>query len=298
VTGLSVVIASRDEGDYLARSVESLCRSLRPDDEVVVVDDASGDGSADGLDRVDPRVRVRRCDQRIGVARARNLGARLSRGDVLLFADAHIEVAGQWRDELLAPLVRRNVAAVAPSLFELEHRDARGYGLRLSDVATNLEWLPPPQGRDPYPVPLLPGFFVATRRSTFVTVGGFDPGLVGYGMDDVEFSLRLWSLGWSCVLVPAVEVGHLSKWFCPPVHHGEWDTTLHNILRVGVVHYGADRLRALFGYYAYHGAFGSIRAAVLRSDAVARRRRMRAVRARDDDWFFAFCDERAERFAA
>jgi GT2 family glycosyltransferase len=297
VTGLSVVIASRDEGDYLACSVESLCRGLAPEDELVVVDDASRDGSAEGLERLDPRVRVHRCEERIGVARARNLGARLSRGDVLLFADAHVEAAGAWRAELLAPLAQRGVAAVAPTLCELDCRESRGHGLALADVATNLEWLPL-RGRDPYPIPLLPGFFVATRRSTFVTVGGFDPGLVGYGMDDVEFSVRLWSLGWECLLVPVVEVGHLSTRAAPPVYQLDWATNLHNILRFGVVHYGARRLRELFDYYRWHDAFAETRGAVLRSDAVARRRRLRAVRARDDDWFFAFCEERAERCAA
>jgi GT2 family glycosyltransferase len=164
-------------------------------------------------------------------------------------------------------------------------------------VATNLEWLPL-CGRDPYPIPLLPGFFLATRRSTFVTVGGFDAGLVGYGMDDVEFSVRLWSLGWECLLVPAVEVGHLSTRATLPAYQLEWATNLHNILRFGVVHYGARRLRELFDHYRWHAAFAESRAAVLRSDALARRRQLRAVRARDDDWFFAFCDERAERCAA
>jgi GT2 family glycosyltransferase len=294
---VSVVIASRDEGEYLARSVESLCAGLASEDELVVVDDASADGSADGLQRLDPRARVYRCEERIGVARARNLGARLSRGDVLLFADAHVDPTGAWRTELLAPLARRGVAAVAPTLCELECRESRGYGLNLVDVATGLEWLSL-RGLEPYPIPLLPGFFLATSRSTFVTVGGFDPGLIGYGMDDVEFSVRLWTLGWECLLVPVVEVGHLSTRSSLPAYQLEWGTNLHNILRFGVVHYGARRLRELFDYYRWHDAFAETRAAVLRSDAVARRRRLRAVRARDDDWFFAFCDERAERCAA
>jgi GT2 family glycosyltransferase len=297
VTGLSVVIASRDEGDYLARSVASLCRGLAPGDELVVVDDASSDGSTQGIERLDPRVRVHRCEERLGVARARNLGARLSRGDVLLFADAHIDPTGAWRAELLAPLARRGVAAVAPTLCELECRESRGYGLNLVDVATCLEWLSL-RGPEPYPIPLLPGFFVATRRSTFVTVGGFDAGLIGWGMDDVEFSVRLWSLGWECLLVPIVEVGHLSTRSSPPAYQLEWATNLHNILRFGVVHYGARRLGELFDYYRWHDAFAEARAAVLRSDAVTRRRALHTVRARDDDWFFAFCDELAERRAA
>jgi len=64
------------------------------------------------------------------------------------------------------------------------------------------------------------------------------------------------------------------------------------------VHYGARRLRELFDYYRWHDAFAAARGAVLRSDAVVRRRRLHAVRAHDDDWFFSFCAERAERQAA
>jgi glycosyltransferase involved in cell wall biosynthesis len=80
---LSVVIPNRDHGAYLPAALDSVLRQGRPPDEVIVVDDASADGSVALVREIasrEPRVRLV-CNQvSLGPCVATNVGVRLARG--------------------------------------------------------------------------------------------------------------------------------------------------------------------------------------------------------------------------
>ena len=54
-------------------------------------------------------------------------------------------------------------------------------------------------------------FFLAIRRRDFHTLGGFDEGLLTWGSEDAELSLRIWRSGLRCLAVPRAEVSHLFR---------------------------------------------------------------------------------------
>jgi GT2 family glycosyltransferase len=286
VTSVSVVIAARDE-PTLPRTVESICLELPADGEIVIVDDQSRDPSIpEKAGRVDPRVRVKRSESRVGVARARNLGAKLATGNFLVIADAHVRVATGWT-KLLEALADPAVGAVGPTLVE-GTSTSTGRGLRFCDVEMNTEWMEE-RGHVPYRVPLLPGFFLATRRQIFVDISGFDAGLVAYGMEDVEICMHLVTLGYDCLLVPNVEVVHDPPRGARSECRFDWASVLRNILRIGHVHFGARRLEELHDALRSHTLFSSALAAVHADDSERRRMAIQTARRFDDDWFFAFC---------
>jgi glycosyltransferase involved in cell wall biosynthesis len=280
---VSVIIASRNEENRLAATVTNICRSIPPNGQIVVIDDASTDGSADTVHRLDPRIVVCRAPRRLGVARARNLGARLSAGEVLVFCDAHVRTPDVWLGPLCDALKIPGVGAVGPALVDGEEPAFRGYGLVFADLGTNLAWLARMED-GPHPVPLLPGFFLAVRRPVFERIGGFDAGMRGWGMEDNEFSLHLWTRGLTCLLVPDVEVVHLST---TPDYHNDWAAGLHNILRLGITHFTGQRLRGMLEYYAQDPTLASALASVLDSGTVRRQQHLQAVRCRDDAWYFS-----------
>src|SRR5947209_7781204 len=109
---ISVVVITRNEGAELKRTVENLRDTLPARAEVVIVDDASTDGSTRGFRRV---VRA----SGVGVARARNLGVAQSKGKLLVFADGHIRLDARWWQPLADILEDRQVAAVAPGVTHL-----------------------------------------------------------------------------------------------------------------------------------------------------------------------------------
>lgn len=87
---LSIVIPFHNVEPFLQTCLESLRAQTFSDFEVVMVDDASTDGSATVADRFassDPRFRVV-SSEKVGVGVARNIGIQESRGDLLAFVDA------------------------------------------------------------------------------------------------------------------------------------------------------------------------------------------------------------------
>jgi GT2 family glycosyltransferase len=280
---VTVVVSTHDEGDWLWRTVAGL-RSTSGGCEVVVVDDGSTDGSVSQLRRRVPAARVVRPDRRLGVAAARNRGAAEASGDVLVFADAHVLVEQDWVEPITAVLDDPEVGLAGAVVARMRHPEVRGYGLRFTDdVTTDLEWLPQ-LATDPYPVPALGGFFLGVRRSLFLDLGGFDEGMQVYGMEDPEICLRMWLLGYRCLLDPRIVVRHL---FRVHQHQLGWSHSLHNILRMAAVHFGAGRLRELLAVHQHDAAFAQAVTELVTGDTVHRREWMLGHRVHDDDWFFS-----------
>jgi glycosyltransferase involved in cell wall biosynthesis len=83
----SVVIPAHNASGTLARAITSVCAQSSPAHEIIVVDDGSGDSTADVARTFGRRVTVIQ-QANSGVAAARNAGARMATGDWLAFLDA------------------------------------------------------------------------------------------------------------------------------------------------------------------------------------------------------------------
>lgn len=94
-----MVVPTRDRPSELARCLAAVRASVRPTDEVVVVDSASTDAAAVAATAAEYDASVVRCE-RPGVGRARNAGWRAARHHVILFTDDDVVVSESWRDEL------------------------------------------------------------------------------------------------------------------------------------------------------------------------------------------------------
>lgn len=281
-TSVSVIVPSYNEGPYLLQTVDSLLAGLPADGELIVVDDHSTDGSAESLPGRDPRLRRLRPRARLGAVASRNLGAAQARGQLLVFSDAHVTVPGGWAEEFAAVLRRRAAGVAGAVIVDMEHPDSKGYGLRFVDHALTCAW----GGRladRPFPVPLVGAGFMAIRRRLFEELGGFDGGMSVYGMEDPDLDLRLWTYGYECLVVPDVEAAHL---FRPEHDFQHWTDMLHNMLRLGIVHFSRPRLRRLIEALAANPYFAAASARVLVGDAWARREEVQAGRRYDDDWYF------------
>ncbi|MBA4155946.1 MAG: glycosyltransferase [Gemmatimonadetes bacterium] len=92
---VSVIVPNYNKAAYIRETLDSvLSQEGVVDVEVVVVDDASTDGSHEILAEYGDRIRLHRLPGNSGAAHARNTGAALSIGDYLMFLDA---------DDVLAP---------------------------------------------------------------------------------------------------------------------------------------------------------------------------------------------------
>src|SRR3954452_13254995 len=89
---VSVVVASRNYGRYLAGAVRSVLGQTFADLELIVIDDGSTDDTSDVIRPflADPRVRYHRTDG-LGQSRAKNLGVLQARGPLVAFLDGDDE---------------------------------------------------------------------------------------------------------------------------------------------------------------------------------------------------------------
>jgi glycosyltransferase involved in cell wall biosynthesis len=279
---ISVVVITRNEGSELEATVTNL-RQTAPSSqlEMIVVDDGSTDNSTGFLDSL-PDVTILRSSG-VGVAQARNLGASHATGDVILFADAHVRAPDGWHLPLSEALRDPRVGAVAPGIFSLTDPKCRGFGMSVAGPDLRVPWLRK-TGSDPYPVPVLPGGFLAMRRETYLQTGGYDPGMRQLGGNDAELSCRLWLSGYEQMLIPELEVGHLFRTAAP--YPAKWTALLHNRLRMALVHFHPQRVERVVHALQAYEAFPAALAMTLDTDVQERRTLMARTRSFTDDWFF------------
>lgn len=219
---VSLLMTTRNEGDYVRRTVDSLLAATAyPEWEVLVLDDASTDGSCEFLHEPayarDGRLRHVRRETPLGYLALRGLAPDEAGGEVLGFLDAHHWFAPHWLDNTMARLESLDFQAMAgpavavldPDSWEATTRVGYGFSVdadlarvwpaSLAEVA--------PGGR----VPFLAGHHLLIPREMYRDLGGWCPLFRGHGTEDVEFCLRAWLLGWDCHVEPSALIAHLYK---------------------------------------------------------------------------------------
>jgi cellulose synthase/poly-beta-1,6-N-acetylglucosamine synthase-like glycosyltransferase len=177
---VSVIVPVRDGESTIADCLDAILTTDYPPDrrEVLVVDNGSGDGTAD-LIRSRP-VRYLH-EPRRGVSNARNRGIAESRGEILAFVDADCLVEPQWLAELVRPLEDPEVGAVAGDLQHVAPTTpAERQAARLLGNWQRFAFSSNPA----YPITAN----AAYRRDVIERIGGFDPHMTR--AQDVELGLR------------------------------------------------------------------------------------------------------------
>jgi GT2 family glycosyltransferase len=212
---LSIIIVSFNARADLERCVESLhAAPPRVTHEIIVVDNGSTDGSADGARRW-PSVRVIQADGNLGFASANNIGIRASSGAKILLLNSDTIVPPGAIDRLIAELDRHPEAAVAgPRLVDGSGRAELSFGrmigpwneLRQKRLARSaaVEALT----RQPQYPDWVSGACLLVLRADADAVGGLDERYFMY-TEDVDFCAAIRARGRKILFVPGVEVVHL-----------------------------------------------------------------------------------------
>lgn len=86
---ISVVIPTYNRAQTIRMAVDSVLNQTYRDIELIIVDDASTDGTQDVVTQIaDDRIRYLRLEQRSGACNARNIGALSARGEFISFQDS------------------------------------------------------------------------------------------------------------------------------------------------------------------------------------------------------------------
>jgi GT2 family glycosyltransferase len=238
----SIAIASHNEGERLWKTVQSCLETTQGlEHEVVVVDDASTDGCIGELERRYPRVRVIKHRKRLGVSVTKDAVARASKGDVIVFLDGHCKPEGNAIERLVADVEElKGKAVVAPRLpvlitekWKASKRD-EGFGFMMDLAAFDCEWLAKddlnPCGRF-YESPAFVGCVAAMSRELYEKLQGFDTGMIEWGVEDLDFSLKAWLMGHPILHDYEASVAHRFRGTFDNFHVGD-DSVLVNKLRM------------------------------------------------------------------
>lgn len=219
----SIIIASRNEGANLLRTVEScIAAADKLPVEIIVVDDGSTDGSAAVLLEAHPQTCVVRNERSAGVSAARVAGVQSATGDVLMFFDAHVKPEIGCLQHLLDGVrVSDGAAVIVPMVSQFDtitwqSNDAlRGYGYELTLDGCVGRWLELSEMRESivggtsyYESPTVVGCSVAVHRRAYDHIMGFDPLMRTWGMEDVDFGIRAWMTGHPVLCDPRARLGH------------------------------------------------------------------------------------------
>lgn len=228
---LSVVIVNHNGGELVKTCVGSLFEnpSRRPF-EIIVVDNGSTDGSADGIEAAYPKVRLIRRKRNEGLAKAFNEGVAAMRGRYLLSLDDGTRVLPGAIDALLDFMDTHPSAGAAgarlydpdmtvqPVARRFPHPMNAIFGRR--SLATKLFPNSPIVKRylmseftgsvEPFEVDWNSSAAMAVRRAAIEQVGAMDPRYFVYWAD-ADWCYRLCKANWGIYCVPRSKVVHLEN---------------------------------------------------------------------------------------
>lgn len=220
---VSVVIVNWNTRDLLLGVIESLFDTTHHTSlEVIVVDNASHDGSAEALEERFPDVTLIRNDDNYGFAKANNIGFARASGRAVCLVNTDVVALDGVIDTLFAYLEEHPEAgAVGPRTYNGDmaiRQNCRRFPNLANALGDHL-WLrrtgllpgrslPPSSYGATHPAEVLSGCFLMVRREALEHVGGLDEDFFFYG-EDTDWGKRFDNAGWLCVYHPEAEAIHL-----------------------------------------------------------------------------------------
>ncbi len=209
----SVLIVNYNGGAYVQGALDSLKRQTHRSFEVILLDNASTDGSVDTLDTAGlPRFTLVRGTDNHGFARGNNLAAAQAAGRWLALLNPDAAARPDWLAEVLAG-TRRHPDVTSFACTQLwMHDETRLDGAGDNYLIFGIPW----RGGYHRPVSDLPaegtcfspcGASAVYLRETFVAAGGFDERFFCF-CEDVDLGFRLRLEGGECVFLPRAVVSH------------------------------------------------------------------------------------------
>jgi hypothetical protein len=223
-TRLSVLIVNYNGAAVIRECLASLHAHLGKQDEVIVVDNASADGSAQLIDGEFPWVTLIRSESNLGFTGGNNLAAKHAKGELLLllnndaFIESGIGMGVKWFEQ-------PDVGVVGAHLYYPDGRLQPSIGLTHSPLRLVASWLGLRRlsnvsslfsrtidDWESYQGPMehldwVSGAALMIRRELWDAIGGFDESYFMY-MEDVDLCDAVREQGFKIVYEPGFNVTH------------------------------------------------------------------------------------------
>ena len=220
---VSVIVPVKDMAETLETCLDALLHqesvTYNQDYEVIVVDDGSGDQSADVARRAGVVVFQQK---NLGQAAARNAGARLARGEIFAFTDADCAPDKLWVLKIIQAFSNPGVVGIK-GIYRTQQKEVVARFVQ-QEYAYKYERMAQLDKID-----FIDTYSAAYRKDIFLQNSGFDDRF--RQLEDQEFSFRLALKGYRLEFHPEMVVRHvhdksLSEYFHRKFTIGYWKTDL------------------------------------------------------------------------
>jgi len=224
---VSIVILNFNGKNYLEKCISSVLETNYPNFEVILVDNASTDGSVNLIEQSfgsDNRLKIIRNNKNSGFADGNNVGFSNSNGSYIAFLNSDTIVDKNWLTIIINAFNNDKTIGLAQSLLlrmgtGILYRDAEGskidsagvllsdylsyyYAIRDTSFLNNFQYI--------YEVSSVSGAAMIVDRKICDRMGLFDP-LLPFYYDDLLLSLKTWLAGKRVVIVPQSVVYHIGS---------------------------------------------------------------------------------------
>ena len=225
---ISVVIATHNRKEKLRVCLTAVTHQTHPASQIIVVDDASSDGTGKMIAAEFPQVEYARLETNRGPAAARNRGIQLAKNEIVAFTDDDCQPPSDWLEQLAAgftaypeavgvsgyqeapaELVQNNPIARAEHLSRLQRWGANAHCLQFGG----------------YEVPGFGTNNVAYKRRILLETNGFDETFPVAAGEDADLKWRIAQKGYKLLYLP-LKVEHHRAY--------TWRAEWHSSVRRGI----------------------------------------------------------------
>lgn len=224
-SSVSVIIVNYNGAEYLDECIDSIQDRIPGLHEIILVDNASTDGSIDEIEDRHPKLRLIRCAENHGFAKGNNIGAAEATGDLLLLLNSDAMLQHDLSNLFYFVNGHSEIGVAGVRLVYGDGRLQPSVGYRHTPLRIILEWLFPKRITLLSPLQLqekrpayydqihcdtdwVAGAFLLTPRSLWQELGGLDQNIFMY-VEDVDYCVRVKKAGYQVCYFPYDEVIHL-----------------------------------------------------------------------------------------
>ncbi len=222
---LSIIIVNYNGIQFIKECLNSISSNVTWPHEIIIVDNASTDGSSEYVKSTFPEVKLIANQENIGFTGGNNLGVRYACGDLLLLLNNDTCLLVDVESACNAFYADEKLGVLGGRLFYGDGRQQLSIGYEHTPLRIILSWsglkrisfLPSIFQREVnrkelYDMPQenvswVSGAFLMTRRSLWESLGGLDESYFMY-VEDVDYCKRVRMLGYRVDYTPSIKIIH------------------------------------------------------------------------------------------
>ncbi len=202
---VSVIIVNYNGKHHLEKCLESLMNVDYEKYEVILVDNNSNDDSLEFVKNVYPSVIIIKLDKNYGFAEPNNIGAKIAKGDFLLFLNNDTKVNPNFIQEMVGVINQDPKIAICQSLLLKPNGEVESSGDFIDTIGR--AYMSKEKVTEVKEILGARGACMMVRKNIFWELGGFDKNFFA-SFEDIDLSWRAWIWGYKIVLVPNSIVYH------------------------------------------------------------------------------------------